>query len=226
MSIKKKLGMGVLSAALGIALIGGGTFAYFSDTAEQTSTFASGIVELNTDPTTLIDLDKFKPGDHITKNFELSNDGNIDMKNISLESSYKVVYGEGHDQEGQPVPNALANKYADSIIVKFLSNTSGERTGLISGNYYGNTENEIIEEMSLLELRDLGEDQLAERLNILWFIVDVDSSYETGLAAGDTNDFVVKFEFEETGAPQNDLQNLDLELTWEFEGFQVDGEER
>ncbi|WP_222119322.1 TasA family protein, partial [Bacillus thuringiensis] len=31
MSMKKKLGMGVITAALGLSLIGGGTYAYFSD---------------------------------------------------------------------------------------------------------------------------------------------------------------------------------------------------
>ncbi|MCU5397508.1 CalY family protein, partial [Bacillus toyonensis] len=31
MSLKKKLGVGVVSAALGLSLIGGGTYAYFSD---------------------------------------------------------------------------------------------------------------------------------------------------------------------------------------------------
>ena len=31
MSIKKKLGLGVASAALGLSLIGSGTYAYFSD---------------------------------------------------------------------------------------------------------------------------------------------------------------------------------------------------
>ena len=34
MGIKQKLGLGVASAALGVALVGGGTYAYFSDTAE------------------------------------------------------------------------------------------------------------------------------------------------------------------------------------------------
>ena len=33
MGIKKKLGLGVASAALGLSLIGGGTFAYFNDIA-------------------------------------------------------------------------------------------------------------------------------------------------------------------------------------------------
>lgn len=212
MNFKKKLGMGIMTAILSLGLIGGGTFAYFSDTAEQTSTFASGTVELNVNPEQLINLDKFKPGDHKTAKFKLKNDGNIDMKNISLDTAYSVT------QDGAAVDNALANKYADSIIVKFLANTSGKK------------DNNIVDEMTLLELRDMTPEQLAERLERKWVGGILIGKYVyypvEGLKTGETGDFRVKFEFEETGERQNDLQNLDLELTWTFEGFQVDGERR
>ncbi|PRX64062.1 putative ribosomally synthesized peptide with SipW-like signal peptide [Bacillus sp. V-88] len=42
MSIKQKLGLGVASAALGLALVGGGTYAYFSDSVTTNNTFAAG----------------------------------------------------------------------------------------------------------------------------------------------------------------------------------------
>lgn len=210
MSLKKKIGMGIASAALGISLIAGGTFAYFSATAEQTSSFASGYMELTAKPTELIDLKKFKPGDYATRTFKLKNDGNIDMKNISLDTSYSVT------RDGAPVDNALANKYANSIKVMFLDNTSGDKA------------NNIIDEMTLLELRDMTPEQLAERLEWKWSLWPFPGYYAPveGLKAGETANFRVKFMFEETGASQNDLQNLDLELLWTFEGFQVDGERR
>lgn len=210
MSIKKKLGMGVVTAALGISLIGGGTFAYFSDTAEQTSVFASGVVDLTVKPTELINLDKFKPGDHQTKTFELKNGGNIDMKNIALDTVYTVTKG------GNQVENSLANQYANSIIVKFLANTSGD------------TGNNIIDEMTLLELRNMTQEQLAERLDWKWSLKPFPGYYAPveGLKAGEVADFKVKFEFEETGKAQNDLQGLELNLEWTFEGFQVDGGKR
>ena len=53
MSLKKKLGMGVASAALGLSLIGGGTFAYFSDKEVSNNTFAAGTLDLTLDPKTL-----------------------------------------------------------------------------------------------------------------------------------------------------------------------------
>ncbi|WP_396426794.1 TasA family protein [Lederbergia sp. NSJ-179] len=40
MNIKKQLSTGLLSAVLGVTLIGSGTYAYFSDSAETKNTFA------------------------------------------------------------------------------------------------------------------------------------------------------------------------------------------
>ncbi|PHD39103.1 cell division protein FtsN, partial [Bacillus toyonensis] len=46
MSLKKKLGVGVVSAALGLSLIGGGTYAYFSDQVVTNNSFAVGTLDL------------------------------------------------------------------------------------------------------------------------------------------------------------------------------------
>lgn len=62
MGIKKTLGLGVASAALGLSLIGGGTFAYFSDTAQSTATFAAGTLDLNSDPSVIVNIPNLKPG--------------------------------------------------------------------------------------------------------------------------------------------------------------------
>jgi len=63
-------------------LIGGGTFAYFSDTATSTATFAAGTLDLNSDPSVIVNLGNLKPGDTITKNFKLKNDGTLDIGSI------------------------------------------------------------------------------------------------------------------------------------------------
>lgn len=44
MGIKKKLGMGVATAALGLSLIGGGTYEYFSDQVDTSNTFAAEVL--------------------------------------------------------------------------------------------------------------------------------------------------------------------------------------
>ena len=54
--------MGVASAALGLSLIGGGTFAYFSDKEVSNNTFAAGTLDLTLDPKTLVNIENLKPG--------------------------------------------------------------------------------------------------------------------------------------------------------------------
>lgn len=47
MGTKKKLGLGVASAALGLALVGGGTWAAFNDIETTQATYAAGTLDLN-----------------------------------------------------------------------------------------------------------------------------------------------------------------------------------
>ena len=84
MSLKKKLGMGVASAALGLSLIGGGTFAYFSDKEVSNNTFAAGTLDLTLDPKTLVNIENLKPGDSVKKEFLLKNTGTIAIKDVQL----------------------------------------------------------------------------------------------------------------------------------------------
>ena len=46
MNIKKKLTVGVMSATLGLSLVGGGTWAAFNDTATINNQFATGVLDL------------------------------------------------------------------------------------------------------------------------------------------------------------------------------------
>ena len=50
MGTKKKLGLGVASAALGLALVGGGTWAAFNDIETTQATYAAGTLDLNQSP--------------------------------------------------------------------------------------------------------------------------------------------------------------------------------
>lgn len=75
MTVKKQLGMGVATAALGLTLIGGGTYAFFSDSVTTNNTFAAGTLDLTAEPTEVINVDNIKPGDSMIRDFELGNDG-------------------------------------------------------------------------------------------------------------------------------------------------------
>ncbi|WP_175614542.1 TasA family protein [Piscibacillus halophilus] len=111
MSIKKKLGMGVLSATLGISLIGGGTFAYFSDTEETNNTFAAGTLDLNLKSTddseeVNVNIDNMKPGDWKVHQIRLYNDGSLNFKDVVMLPSYEVADAKG-DNDGEDFADHL-----------------------------------------------------------------------------------------------------------------------
>lgn len=91
MNLKKKLLTGMATAALGIGLIGGGTYAYFNDVEEASSTFANGLLDLGINKEAIIEIEDFVPGDTVNGNFELSNDGTVDMKEVILNADYEVI---------------------------------------------------------------------------------------------------------------------------------------
>ncbi|PEE90347.1 cell division protein FtsN [Bacillus thuringiensis] len=90
MTLKKKLGMGITSAVLGAALVGGGTFAFFSDKEVSNNTFAAGTLDLALNPSTVVNVSNLKPGDTIEKEFKLENKGSLDIKKVLLKTDYNV----------------------------------------------------------------------------------------------------------------------------------------
>lgn len=119
MSLKKKLVTAVASAALGLSLIGGGTYAYFNDTEEASSTFANGLLDLGINEESIINIENLVPGDTINGNFELTNDGTVDMKEVVLHSSYDVT--------DKYEPNN-GDDLGDHIKVVFLYKPNGKET--------------------------------------------------------------------------------------------------
>ena len=112
MSLKKKLGAGVATAVLGLGLIGGGVFAYFSDSEVTNNTFAAGTLDLAANPTTIIDVDNLKPGDVMVREFQLENNGTLDISTVDLTTAYNVT-----DDKGDNVDD-----FGKHIKVLFLEN--------------------------------------------------------------------------------------------------------
>ncbi|MFJ7935462.1 TasA family protein [Sporosarcina sp. NPDC096371] len=117
MGIKQKLGMGVATAVLGISLIGGGTYAYFSDQEVSNNTFAAGTLDLALNPTELVDVSNIKPGDTMFREFTLTNGGTLDIKNVHLLTNYKVNDAKGDN---------AAEDFGKHIKVKFMWNWDKE----------------------------------------------------------------------------------------------------
>lgn len=140
MGLKKQLGMGVMSAALGLSLIGGGTYAYFSDSETTNNTFAAGTLDLSVKPTIVIDIDNIKPGDSMTRDFELQNNGSLDIKKVLLDTDYNVIDDKGDNSED----------FGKYIQVEFLYNVDQL--------------NEVIYETTLDKLKDMSPEAVNEKV--------------------------------------------------------------
>jgi spore coat-associated protein N len=117
MSIKKKLGMGVASAALGLSLIGGGTWAAFNDTATVNNHFASGKLDLvvgkSGNKPISFDLSNLKPGDNVQRIFKLNNAGTLAIKEVLLDVTAKN-FKDGGDPSTQ-------EDYLSQFVIDFAS---------------------------------------------------------------------------------------------------------
>lgn len=196
MGLKKSLGLGIATAALGLSLVGGGTYAYFNDTAQTTSSFAAGTLDLNAAPTTIIDVKNIKPGDSMLRHFELKNDGTLDIKKVLLTTDYSVTNKSGAE------PNS--EDFGKYIKVNFLLNADKLDS--------------VIYSTTLDQLRTMKPDAVESNIFTPWL------ERNKGLKAGTSDDFVVEYQFVENGQDQNQFQGDSLQLKWTFDGKQGAGE--
>ncbi|ASK63920.1 cell division protein FtsN [Virgibacillus phasianinus] len=196
MSMKKKLGMGVMTASLGLSLIGGGTFAYFSDTETTNNTFAAGTLDLSIDPAKIIDVSNMKPGDTMVREFKLTNSGSLKIDTVNLLTDYKVVDAKGDN---------AAEDFGKHIRVNFLFNWDKE--------------SEPVFQTTLHELKNMDPDVVQKEVwDPLW-------EQKGGLTAGSANELWVEFEFVDNGKDQNVFQGDQLEVEWNFNATQGEGKD-
>lgn len=196
MGIKKQIGMGIMSAALGLTLIGGGTYAYFSDSETTNNTFAAGTLDLSVNPTTIVDVGELKPGDSVTRDFELHNDGTLDIEKVLLDTDYSVIDAEGDNTED----------FGEHIQVEFL--------------YNADKMDEVIFETTLSGLKNMSPEAVGE--HAFYPIFDARGLP----AGEEADDLVVKFTFLDNGEDQNQFQGDSLQLEWTFTAVQGEGKEK
>jgi|SRR5699024_3895549 len=139
-SIKKQFSLGIMSAMIALMMIAGGTFAYFSDSVTQTSTFAAGTLDLSVEPTELINIDNIKPGDTMIRDFVLANNGTLDMEKVTIDTDYTVTDAQGDNTED----------FGSHIRVEFLMNM--------------NNLDEVIYETTLEELKTMSPEAINEHI--------------------------------------------------------------
>jgi spore coat-associated protein N len=206
MSLKKKLGLGVASAALGLSLVGGGTYAYFSDTAVTNNTFAAGKLDLAANPTKIFDVDNLKPGDTMFRVFELQNKGTLDIKNVILDTTYEVRDAKGDNADAD---------FGEHIRVNFMFNA--DKTPLLNP-----AAGIVVWETTLAELQDMSPEVVKNKMERIFG----DRWGTTGLVTGSSDWLGVEMEFVDNNNDQNVFQGDSLKLKWEFTANQTNGEAR
>lgn len=197
MSFKKKLGVGVISAALGLSFIGGGTYAYFSDQVVTNNTFTAGTLDLAMQPTTSLDLNQLKPGDKILKKFNLKNSGTLDIQDVVMKIDYTV---------NDNTKNNQADDFGKHIKVQFLWDWDPAKSPVY--------------ETTLAELKEQGSEIVSKKV----FASKWKES--RGLQPGKMDWFWMKFIFEDNGKDQNMFQGDSIALKMEFQANQTEGMER
>lgn len=210
MNVKKKLASGVATALLGIALIGGGTFAYFSDAETTNNTFAAGTLDLAVDPTVIIDVDNLKPGDIMVREFLLENNGTLDISSVDLSTLYNVIDAKGDNSDD----------FGKHIKVLFLENADKTGDGWVIGDY-----NDIISETTLYDLQNMTPDAVENLQHWVTWLFGLNGE-DSGLPAGTSDQMYVAFEFTDNGEDQNEFQGDALQLEWTFTAHQTEGESR
>ncbi|WP_410991073.1 TasA family protein [Bacillus cereus] len=197
MSFKKKLGVGVASAVLGLSFIGGGTYAYFSDQVMTNNTFAAGTLDLAMNPTTSLDLNQLKPGDKILKKFNLKNSGTLDIKDIVMKIDYQV---------NDVLKNNEKDDFGKHIKVQFLWDWDPSKNPVY--------------ETTLAELKEQGPEIVSKEVFASKWVAS------GGLQPGKMDWFWMRFIFEENGRDQNMFQGDSIVLKMEFQANQMEGRER
>ncbi|MEN1937675.1 TasA family protein [Paenibacillus sp. 102] len=199
MGLKKKLGMSAMTAVLGLSLIGGGTYAYFSDKEVSNNTFAAGTLDLSVDPKVVIDVDNLKPGDEMERGFQLVNKGTLAIGDVKLLTDYTVIDAKGDNGN---------TDFGDHIRVDFLWNLDKNTVPV-----WSTTLSELKEATQNGNIPDLVQKGIVDR-------------EENGLAPGDDDTFYVMFTFVDNGEDQNVFQGDALNLNWTFNSMQTEGEEK
>lgn len=187
----------MVSAALGLSFIGGGTYAYFSDQVVTNNKFAAGTLDLAMNPTTSLDLNNLKPGDKILKKFNLKNSGTLDIKDIVMKIDYTV---------NDFIQNNQEEDFGKYIRVQFLLDWDPEKRPVY--------------ETTLAELKEQDPEIISKTVfQPKWTELG-------GLKPGKMDWFWMKFIFEDNGTNQNMFQGDSIALKMEFQANQTEGRER
>ncbi|MET3730093.1 spore coat-associated protein N [Fictibacillus halophilus] len=193
MGFTKTISKGVMTAALGLSLMGGGTFAYFSDTFETKNTFAAGTLDLSINPNAVVNINNIKPGDEVYREFTFENKGSLDIYQVLLDTKYTVEDAKSDNTDD------LGNH----IKVTIMYNTSSATVPVV--------------ETTLAQLKEKQPDLTA----IDEFVGT--TQRPDGIPPGEKEKMFVLFQFVDNGEDQNQFQGDKLQVDWTFNAKQAPG---
>ena len=196
--------MGIVTGAMAVSLIGGGTYAYFNDVETSTNKFTAGTLDLSLDPSTIIDVANIKPGDTMFRQFKLVNEGSLDIKSVQLDTAYTVTDAK--------LDNGVAD-FGHHIKVNFIENAGHPETWFDDDSFT------VVYSKTLAELTAMTPEKLAVELEDRGIFRDYEKD---GIPSGTADYLSVQFEFVDEG-DQNIFQGDSLQLEWTFDAKQTAG---
>lgn len=209
MSIKKKLGLGMASAVLGLSLVGGGTFAYFSDEATIHNGFAAGTLDLDigsypgTQWPVNFDLKDIRPGDTYERQWVLNNTGSLKIQDTYLAFAKVDVQdplGAGGDHDA----------FLDSLVVNYFVDAD-------NGDY-------LLLNSQDITLKEAIAGQFSGKIKPQYITPDGKLNLTpAGIASGDDIRFRMMITFKETNTAQNEFQGMTAKVNFNFDARQEMG---
>jgi spore coat-associated protein N len=213
MGIKKKLGLGMVSAALGLSLVGGGTYAYFSDKATIHNGFAAGTLNLDLkkawDFPMNFDLSNIQPGESYERQFVLKNSGSLAIEDVFMGVS-------NVDVEDTLGTGATDDQFLDSLIVTYFVDSTApvvDPDASDAGYLLLNSQD--------ITLREAIAGEFAGKIKSQYLKNGKLNLTPLGLNSGSENRFRMIISFPDTGAAQNHLQGMKAKIDFNFEARQV-----
>ncbi|MCM3718507.1 TasA family protein [Fictibacillus phosphorivorans] len=241
MSIKKQLGMGVATAALGLTLVGGGTWAAFNDTATINNHFAAGTLDLEVgkvNKAANFDLGNMKPGDEVKRVFTLNNKGTLAIKEVLLNTTaagFKKGVGSNKNMD------EFLSQFEINVFSVDSENTEGKfepRKSLLQGSTSLTLADLVNNNYSgKIKPAYLAQDSTDTRINLAPLIADQEAKRGIPVTPSDSDSvmFVIKFKDDKTRVGgtadkygefvQNKFQGNSANFYFNLEATQWDGME-
>ncbi|MGE6629337.1 biofilm matrix protein TasA [Bacillus sp. NPDC077027] len=209
---KKSIGLGVVTGALGLALIGGGTWASFNDVEKANAVYSAGELDLSAKENSgAINLANLKPGDKLKKEFNFENKGTLAINQVLMQLGYSN-FKDGKAKNGD---QNTAEEFLSQFQVSVLT------VGAEGGNGY--PKNIILEGANLLDLYLLTSEQDQAAFDKLRNAIDEKFLHESGKINVATVDGATAPEYD--GIPKNPYDYDKVEMIIEFVNDQTkDGE--